>query len=73
VLERHALLARIDPKGQIAALDARLTHSTRAQAEARRAYADHLERVSARMGSDLRQGYLIDPETGAATLVEKKE
>lgn len=72
-VERHSLIAKLDPKGQLAALELRLARSARAQVDARQAYSEHLDRVSTRLGVDLRQGYLIDPDTGAATLVEKKD
>jgi hypothetical protein len=71
VMERNAFLARVDPKNVLGGFEAKIQREARAQVEAKKAYDEHLARVSARLGIDLKAGYLIDPETGAAAQVEK--
>ncbi len=73
--ERNAYLAKIDPKGVLESFSVRIQKAAELSAESSREYTKHLDAVGARLGINLREGYLIDPDTGVATRVDnpKKE
>lgn len=61
--DRKALLARIDPKDELAPIDRALTNARAAKAKAAAKYMSLAEAASRRLGVDVTQ-YAYDDETG---------
>lgn len=72
-MERQALLAKIDPQGRIAQIEARRNVAAEREEQARLQYRATLEAASKRLNLDLGSGCTIDPETGTVTVLEKQE
>lgn len=71
--ERAALLAKIDPQGRLAAIEAKRVSCGERERNARLGYKEALEAASKRLGIDLASGCAIDPQTGTVIQHEKKE
>jgi hypothetical protein len=72
-MERQALLAKIDPQGRLAQIDARRSSAAEHERQSRTQYTAILEAASKRLNIDLGSGCTIDPETGTVTVLEKQE
>jgi hypothetical protein len=72
-MERQALLAKIDPQGRLAQIDARRSSAAERERQSRTQYTAILEAASKRLNIDLGSGCTIDPETGTVTVLEKQE
>ena len=73
MMEKVALLNKLDPEGLLRACDLRFARSRENEGNVRKEYQDVLAKISARLGVDLAIGCTIDPETGTVIQHEKKE
>lgn len=72
-LQATALLAKIDPKGQLSALEAQRLKASSEAAQSLAAYRQLLKATGDRLGCDLSTGCTIDPQTGEVTVLETAE
>lgn len=73
MMEKVALLNKLDPEGLLRACDLRFARSRENEGSVRKEYQDVLAKISTRVGVDLTSGCTIDPETGTIIQHEKKE
>jgi len=69
--DRRELLARIDPKGELEAIDRNLDLARTARATSKSKYLSVAASASNRLGVDVTQ-YAYDDETGVLTLIPKE-
>ena len=73
VMERQALLAKIDPNGLLLAIDTKRQGVLEQERAVRQKYREALAAASSRIGIDLSNGCAIDPETGTIIQHEAKK
>lgn len=73
MMERQAIIAKIDPNGLLQAIDAKRQALVEHERGIRQNYRDALAAASSRIGIDLSNGCAIDPDTGTIIRHEKKE
>lgn len=71
--ERATLIAKIDPQGRLAAIEAKRMSCGEREKAARHGYKEALEQASKRLGIDLSAGCAIDPQTGTIIQHETKK